>query len=87
MVATVSLRALARWFSSFPSSRPGIQFLQKYDCRAAMFVGFANHCAFGHRLPDAAREAEIERVFDAAVTLFPSDGALFQADVPVLAAT
>jgi hypothetical protein len=72
------LEGVSRWFSDFPSSSQGIEFLKKYDCRPATFLSFANHCAFRHRLPDAAREAEIEKVFDAAVELFPTDGELYK---------
>ena len=70
------LENVSRWFSDFPSSSQGIRFLKGYDCRPAMFLNFVSHIAFRHRLPDAAREAEIERVFDAAVELFPADGEL-----------
>jgi hypothetical protein len=70
--------SVSRWFSDFPSSNHGIEFLKKYDCRSTMFLSFAKHCAFRHRLPDEVREAEIEKVFDAAVELFPTNGELYK---------
>lgn len=70
---------VGRWFASFPSSANGIAFLKKYDCRANSFLAYANYSVFGpRRVRDVQREAELEKVFDAAASLFPKDGWLFK---------
>jgi hypothetical protein len=68
--------SVSNWFASFPSLGNGVEFLKKYNCYPPQFLAYANHAAFGRGLPDEALEEEIEKVFDAAVELFPTDGNL-----------
>lgn len=69
---------IARWFTNFPSSDNGITFLKKYDCRAASFLSYANDYVFGPRRwrANPYNDAEIEKIFDVATSLFPLDGDL-----------
>jgi hypothetical protein len=70
--------SVSHWFASFPSLLNGVEFLKRYDCRPTAFYAYATHAAFANRLPNAAVEAEIDKVFDAAVSLFPTDGYLYK---------
>jgi hypothetical protein len=69
---------ISHWFTSFPSLENGIEFLRTYSCRAESFLDYAAHSAFGGQLPHPTREVELEKVFDAAAELFPTDGHLFK---------
>jgi hypothetical protein len=70
--------SVSHWFASFPSLLNGVEFLKRYDCRPTAFYGYANHAAFANRLPNETVEAEIDKVFDAAISLFPTDGNLYK---------
>jgi hypothetical protein len=70
--------SVRNWFAFFPSLLNGVEFLKRYDCRATSFYAYATHAAFGNRLPNAAVEAEIDKVFDAAFSLFPTNSYLFK---------
>jgi hypothetical protein len=69
---------ISGWFTNFPLADNGIAFLKKYDCRATSFLSYANRYVFGPRRwrPDSHGDAEIEKVFDAATSLFPLDSDL-----------
>lgn len=73
------IESVARWFTEFPSADNGIAFLRKYDCRASSFLEYVSYSLWGpFRTRDVAEEAKVEKVCDAAASLFPSDGHLFK---------
>lgn len=66
-------------FTSFPDATYGLSFLQEFSTNAASYSSFAGCFQFWRRdWPLAHRHAEAERIYDAAIVRFPSDGQLFR---------
>jgi hypothetical protein len=66
-------------FAAFPDATYGLSFLQEYSTSPAAYPKFVRQFQFWRRdWPLHQRHSEAERIYDAAVARFPSDGHLYK---------